>query len=144
MPTLVERALRLWVEPVPDDDAALSAFRTVYTDPLDVNGAPTSLHALVDRARMLQGAIEGLQHQIDERCEAPGRRAFAFRLAGRHTGPLATPLGVVAPSGREVEMAGMDIFVVDEDADRVIGVWAVADFLGLLVQAGAVDLVTPG
>ena len=66
--------------------------------------------------------------------------AFAVRIGGRLVGPLATPLGELAPTGREVEVAGMDIFVVDEDADRVIGVWAIADDLGLLLQADAMTL----
>jgi hypothetical protein len=96
---------------------------------------------LVDRARMMQRAFEGLRHHIDERVEAPGRRAFAFRISGRHVGPLVTPLGEIAATGRVIEVAGMDIFLVDDDADRVTGVWAVADYLGLLMQAGVVQLL---
>ena len=34
---------------------------------------------------------------------------------------------------------GMDIFVVDDEAERVTGVWAIADFLDLLMQAGAIE-----
>ena len=37
---------------------------------------------------------------------------------------------------------GMDIFVVDEEAERVTGDWAIADFLDLLMQASAVELAT--
>jgi hypothetical protein len=36
----------------------------------------------------------------------------------------------------------MDIFLVDEDAGIVTGVWAIADYLGLLVQADAVRLTS--
>jgi hypothetical protein len=130
------RALRLWGQPLPPGDAALAAFRTVYTDPVDVNGVTTPLQVLVDRARMLQQALDGLRHQVNERFEAPGRIAFAFRMSGRHAGPLETPLGTIAATGREVHIDGMDIFVVDVDADRVTGIFAIADYLGVLIRLG--------
>jgi SnoaL-like polyketide cyclase len=139
MSQLVARALHLWSEPLPEGAAALALFRTVYTDPLDVNGESTALQVLVDRARMMQCALAGLRHEINERIDAPGRQAFAFRITGRHVGPLETPLGEIAATGRELHVDGMDIFLVDDEADRVIGVWAIADFLGLLMQAGAVE-----
>ncbi len=139
MSRLVDRALRLWTEPIPEGDAAVAAFGTVYTDPLDVNGESTALQVLVDRARMLQGALQGLRHDIKERIEAPGRHAFAFQLSGRHVGPLETPLGEIPATGRQLTMKGMDIFVVDDEADRVTGVWAIADLLDVLIQAGVVE-----
>jgi hypothetical protein len=132
MSQLVDRALRLWGGPLPEGDAALAAFRTVYTDPLEVNGVPTALQTLVDRARMLQRALHGMSHRIKERVEAPGRQAFAFQIVGRHVGPLTTPLGEVAATDRELRLDGMDIFLVDDGSDRVTGVWAVADYLDLL------------
>jgi hypothetical protein len=141
---LLERALRLWTDPLPEGDAAIAAFRTVYSDPLDVNGESTALGVVVDRARMLQGAFEGLRHHIKERFEAPGRQAFAFQLIGRHVGPLETPLGVIAATGRELTLNGMDIFVVDDEAQLVTGVWAVTDLLDVVVQAGVEVSTTPG
>jgi SnoaL-like polyketide cyclase len=139
MTPLVDRALRLWSEPLPEGDAAVAAFRTVYTDPLDVNGAATALQVLVDRARMLQRALEGIDVHIKERFEAPGRQAFAFRITGHHVGPLETPLGEIAAAGRVLTLDGIDIFLVDDDGDRVTGVWAIADFLDVLIQAGVLD-----
>ena len=137
--SLVDRALCLWSEPLPEGDAAVAAFRTVYSDPLDVNGESTALQVLVDRARRLQRAFQGTRHRIKEWFEAPGRQAFAFQITGRHVGPLETPLGEIAPTGRELKLEGMDIFVVDDEADRVTGVWAIADFLDLLIQAGVLE-----
>jgi hypothetical protein len=142
MSQFVNRALRLWGEPLPEGDAALALFRTVYTDPLDVNGESTPLQVLLDRARMMGDAFEGLQHQVLEQFDAPGRLAFAFKITGRQTGPLETPLGQLAPTGLDVEVSGMDIFIIDEEIDRVAGVWALADYLGLLIRAGAVQQLT--
>ena len=140
MTDLVDRALALWSTPLPPEgEAALAAFRSVYTDPLAVNGSSTPLRVLVDRARMMQGALEDLRHDIYERCETPGRRAFAFRILGRHVGPFATPLGEVPATGRPVELTGMDILLVDEEEGRITGVWATADYLRLLMQMDAID-----
>lgn len=55
------------------------------------------------------------------------------------TGTLETPLGPLAPTGRQLRIAGMDIFVVADG--RGAGVRAVADHLGLLIQAQAVELI---
>jgi hypothetical protein len=138
MPTIVERALRLWTEPVPAVDAGVAAFRTVYADPLVVNGLETPLVELVERARMLQRAIEPLHQEVFEEFDALDRAAFAFRLYGRHVGPLATPLGDLAATGQELEMRGMDIFEVDKDC--IVAVWAVADWLTSLSAVGGVTL----
>jgi SnoaL-like polyketide cyclase len=136
---ITTRALALWGQPVPDGQGGIDAFRALYTEPVTVNGTDTDLGVLVDRARMLQGALSDLHHDVHEVVATPGRRAFAFTITGRHTGPLTTPLGEVPASGAAVAVTGLDIFTVDEDADRVTAIWAVADWLGLLVQAGAVS-----
>ena len=121
MVDLIDRALRLWSDPVPVGDKGLAAFRTVYTDPLRVNGVPAALVVLVERARMLQRALDPSSHEVFEQFDSPGRCAFVFRLYGRHVGPL----GDVAATGQVVEMRGMDIFEIDDG--RVGGVWAIAD-----------------
>ena len=138
MAAIVERALRLWIQPVPSADDGVAAFRTVYADPLVVNGIETPLVELVERARILQRALEPLNCEIFEQFDAPGRAAFAFRLYGRHVGPLATPLGELAATGRELEMRGMDIFEVDDGS--IIAVWAVADWLTPLSAVGGLAL----
>ena len=139
MAHVVDRALRLWTSPPGPD--AITEFRTVYADPVEVNGASAPVHVLVDRARMLHTAFEGLRHELLERMDAPDRSAIAFRLSGRHAGPLTTPLGDVAPSGEVLDVLGLDILLIADD--RVTGVWAVADWLDLLIQANGVALVGP-
>jgi hypothetical protein len=137
----VDRALRLWSEPLSEGEDALLAFRLVYVDPLEVNGAQTALRELVDRARMLQRALAGLQAEILERFDTPERSAFAFRLSGVHVGRLTTPLGDVAPTGQPLHLLGMDIVAIRQD--RVSAVWAITDYLGLLIRANAVNLANP-
>ena len=142
MATIVERAMRLWSEPVPADAAAaVAAFGSVYADPVTVNGAPTPLSALVARARMMQAAFGTLSAEVQEVVEGEGHVAFAFRLSGRHVGPFPTPLGTAAPSGRPFTVQAMDVFLVRDD--RVERIWALADQLDLLAQSGAAVLA-PG
>jgi hypothetical protein len=46
----LEALLRLWTDPLPEDDSAEDAFRAMYADPVTVNGA-TLLVATVPRLR---------------------------------------------------------------------------------------------
>ena len=136
MNPVIDRALPLWAGPIPTDDAAaVAAFGQVYADPVMVNGEPSALLTLVNRARMLQGAFDELHHELVSDLDTGDRCAFAFRLSGRHVGPLATPLGAIPPTGRHLTVTGMDIFVLRDGL--VAEIWAVADMLGLLIATGA-------
>jgi hypothetical protein len=53
MAPLVDRLLRLWREPIGGQVAAEAAFRTLYADPVPVNGVPLTAADLVARARSL-------------------------------------------------------------------------------------------
>ena len=138
MNDLLERALALWRDPLPPGEAALHAFRSVYADPVVVNGSPTDLQPLVDRARMLQTALSDVAFEVHDVVEAAGRLAFAFTITGRHSGTFVTPLGATPASGAAVSLTGLDIMTVDQHAGRVTAVWAVADWLTLARDIGAV------
>src|SRR5438477_244732 len=105
---LLERLLPLWAQPVDSRDDAVAAFRTVYADPVVVNGAEMPIADLVSRARSLQQAFDGLDMEILDTVEAPGRVVVAFLIRGRHVGPFASPLGTVAPTQRAVEVRTID------------------------------------
>ncbi|OHV31780.1 MULTISPECIES: ester cyclase [Pseudofrankia] len=141
MTNLISNLMRLWSQPLPtDDDAAEAAFRQLYTDPVTINGAKTTAVDLVVRARALQGAFEGLAHELVDRVEAPGKIVIGFYLRGRHTGPYPTPLGIVAPTGLPIEVRTTDILTVTDGL--VSDVWVVSEELGLLTQLGAVALAS--
>jgi hypothetical protein len=142
MMDIVERVLRLWAEPPPDGDDAVVAFRQAYADPVRVNGSPIPVAELVDRARRLHAAFEGLQLETLARVDAPEHIAIAHRHRGRHVGPLATPLGDVAASGRMLESLAIDILTIEDDL--VTEIWVVGDELGRLLQLDAVALTPPG
>ena len=96
------------------------------------------MQVLAGRARMLQSAIDGIRHDLHDFISTPGRRAFAFTITGRHGGTLTSPLGDVAATGRDVSVTGIDIFTIDEATQQVTAIWAVADWLGLLLKLGVI------
>jgi predicted ester cyclase len=141
MTSFLDRLLQLWVTPLPEGDAATAAFREFYADPVLVNGTELPTSGLVDRARAVQGAFDGLRAELLDAVEAPERMVIAFVMTGRQVGPLATPLGTVPPTGRTVRIRTIDVLTVVDG--RVTRVWVVADELGLLQQLDAVSLNAP-
>jgi hypothetical protein len=135
---LLERLLPLWTQPVDSRDDAVAAFRTVYADPVVVNGAEMTVADLAGRARSLQQAFDGLGMEILDTVEASGRVVVAFLMRGRHVGPFVSPLGTVTPTGREIEVRTIDVLVVRDGLVRAI--WVVSDDLGLLRQLDAAKL----
>lgn len=135
---LVESLLALWRNPPLDDTDALAAFRALYTDPVDVNGTALSAADLLDRARALHRAYSDLRHELLDVVTAPGRLVVAFVMHARHTGPLPTPLGTVAPTRRTVAIRTIDVLTVVDG--RIAAVCVVGDELGTLRGLDAVTL----
>jgi ketosteroid isomerase-like protein len=134
--------LDLWTSPPDDDVEAAAAFRRLYTDPVLVNGAPLTALDLVARARALRDTLEDPRREVLEVVEDGDKVAVAFRLTGRHVGPLGTQLGPVAPSGRTLTMRVIDVLTLE--GGRIARIEMVADELAALRQADAVALVPPG
>jgi hypothetical protein len=142
-PDLVARLMSLWSTPLPGDDArALAAFAEIYTDPVDVNGTTTALVDLLARGRAVQRAYTGIGHRLLERVDAPGRLVVAFRLLATHTGPLETPLGTIAATGRAVEIRVVDVLTLT--GERVSAITMVADELTALHRLGVLTLAEAG
>ncbi len=139
-PVDVAGLLALWTEPLPADDlAARAAFARFYTDPVSVNGADVSVAAMVERARALQAAFTDRRNTILDAVTTADRLVVAFELRVRHVGPLRTPLGEVAATGREVVTRAIDVLVRTADG-RISAAHVVSDELGLLTQLDAVRL----
>jgi hypothetical protein len=134
MSALVDQILALWLDP-PDSDAdGEAAFRRCYTDPVPVNGTPLTAADLLIRARGLHTAFSGITMELLSTAETDDRIALAFVMRGRHTGPLATPLGTIEATGRPVENRTIDLLTIS--GGKVSAVWVVADELGVLSQLG--------
>ncbi|MGY1594104.1 ester cyclase [Geodermatophilus sp. SYSU D00708] len=135
----VQRLLRLWSDPLPDDPAA--AFRELYADPVRVNGVPVAVEDLVTRARAVQGTFDRLHADVLAVVDGGAQVAVAFRMSGRQVGPWTTTAGVLEPTGRELVLRVVDVLTVD--GGRITEVVMVADELGALTALDAVALVPP-
>ena len=135
---VLDRLLELWARPPAEGDEGLRAFRDVYADPVRLNGVDVPVQELVERARLLHAAFELLGFQVLYRVDAPGQIGVAHLQRARHVGPLPTPLGVIPPTGRVVEVRAIDLLTIVEG--RVSALWVVSDELGRLLQLGAVAL----
>jgi len=136
----LERLLSLWTEPLPDEARAIEAFREFYADPVLVNGSPITAAGLVARARAQQVAFSDVRLQLLERVESADKLVIVFVQRARHTGPLQTPLGEVAPTGHWMERQIIDVLTVRQGV--VTEVRVVGDELGSLVRLGALKLAT--
>ena len=138
----VEKLLRLWTDPLPqDDEAAADAFRRVYADPVTVNGARLSAADMVTRARVMQAALAEPEREVLAVVESGDAVALAFRLAGRHVGPLDTPIGRLPASGAHIDLHVIDVLSLADG--RISAIWMVGDWLGALAPAGLVQVSTP-
>jgi uncharacterized protein YndB with AHSA1/START domain len=143
VPFDVERLLRLWTDPLPEDDAtAAEAFRQLYTDPVTANGAPLTAGDLVGRARTMQAALERPEREVLGVADAGDVVAVAFRLAGRHVGPLDTPAGRLPASGVRLDLRIIDLLTLTDG--RVSAIRMVADWLSALAPAGLVHVPSDG
>jgi len=134
---LVTRLLHLW-DDVPEGEAAVAAFRELYTDPVRINGADMTVEQLVQRAQRTAAALAGRTTQVLSQVSAGNRTAVAFRMSGRHVGPLDTPLGPVPATGQVLTVDVMDLLVLTDG--RISEIFMTADYLGALGRAGAVRL----
>jgi ketosteroid isomerase-like protein len=137
---LVTRLFSIWDDVPADDDAAETAFRALYTDPVRINGTAVPIAQLVRRARTMSAALEARTTELLSQVTTGDRTAVAFRMHGRHVGPIDTPLGPVAGEGRPVSMQVIDLLTVREG--RISEIWMVADLLGMLASTGAVRVAT--
>ena len=139
MPFDVERMLRLWTDPLPEDDgAAAAAFRELYADPVTVNGTPLTAVDLVARARTMQRALDRPEREVQAVVDGGGVVAIAFRLAWVQVGPLETSAGRLPPTGERIDLRIIDILSLTDG--RISQIWMVADWLAALAAAGAIQV----
>ena len=131
MKALAEKAIAAFGDPARRDDY----FELLYHDDVVLHGyAPEPLTPKSTVKAFYAQIFEGFPdaHVVVEQSLAEGDRlALGFRFAGTHDG---TFMGVPA-TGRPVDVPGMTILRFE--GGRCVERWAVADFLSVLVQIGA-------
>ena len=134
---LVTRLFSLW-DDVPQGEAAVAAFRELYADPVRINGVDMTVEQLAERAQRTAAALEGRSTQVLSQVSTGDRTAVAFRMTGRHVGPIDTPLGPVPATGQVLVLDVIDVLLVTDG--RISEIFMTADYLGALGRAGAVEL----
>jgi hypothetical protein len=86
----------------------------------------------------VQKALERPEREVLSVIDAGASVAVAFLLAGRQVGPLQTPAGPVAPTGRWVGVQIIDVLTLTDG--RISDIRMVADWLGALATVGAVHV----
>ena len=130
----MERQLfELWSVPPDEHGDPVAAFGRLYADPVIINGTAMSVADLVARARALHEAYTDHVIDVVDVVEAPGKLTVAFRHRARHTGPWATPLGEIAPTGRTVTGLGIDVLTLDATG-QITAIWVLADELQRILQ----------
>ena len=135
----LRQLLELWSTPPHGDEAAAHAMRSMYADPVVINGISTTVADLVTRARSLADALENVSRDVIDVFRSENKVAVAFRMRGIHAGPLVTSAGVLAPTGKGLTLRVIDILTLKDGL--ITEVVMVADELGALNNIGAVALV---
>lgn len=113
--------------------------RSMYADPVVINGVSTAVVDLVTRARSLAGAIGNVSGELIDVFRSGNKVAVAFRIRGAHVGPLATSAGVLAATGEDLTLRVIDILTLQDGL--ITEVVMVADEVGALNNIRAVELV---
>ncbi len=77
-----------------------------------------------------------LRVTIEDQVAEGDKVVTRWTVQGTNTQPVTTPFGSIAPTGKQISMTGMDIHRVD--GGKVVETWSDADYLGLMLQIGAV------
>ena len=133
----IDALLDLWATPFPDsDEEAAERVRTMYTDPVTINGVPMSAAQLAARARMVQGTFD----PATTRCSTWSRPATRSR--SRSGWAVSTSVrsrrrsGILPGTGERLDVRVIDILTLTDG--RISNIWMCADELGALVSADAV------
>jgi steroid delta-isomerase-like uncharacterized protein len=81
---------------------------------------------------MLRSGFPDFQAIVEDLLAAEDKVVLRFTFRGTHQGEF---MGV-APTGKQVTMAGIDIFRVADD--KIVELWGQEDMLGMMQQIGAI------
>jgi hypothetical protein len=131
LPLVLQRMLELWNGGA-DDPAA------VYASGCTLDGGPTTFEPdeVAVEIASLRAAFPDLRFVVDETFSAGARHVLKMRAAGSHSGaPFRTEIGIAAPSGRPVEMRGIEVFEIKDEL--IVDVWVGWNFAQLYAGLGA-------
>jgi hypothetical protein len=90
--------------------------------------------AIVERVQRVHAASADFQHVVVDRIDDGTRTALLLSHRGVHVGPLPTPLGTIAPTGKYLTRQLVEF--ITHHSERLVDATAIADDLDRLRQAG--------
>jgi predicted ester cyclase len=112
-------------------------FETVMHRELDMNSPFAQLHSAAEWVGLAQAfatAAPGCSHTIVDVLQDGARIAIQGVWTGMHTGPLATPMGEVAATGRQITLPFCTVVTLRDGRLATANVYL--DQLGMLTQLG--------
>jgi len=104
----IDRLMRLWDGPIPQDDLAFGA---VYADPVTINGAKVTIAELAAMARELHASLHDQSRTVLEHVTHGEKITVVFTLRGTR-------------DGRPVELLVIDLLTIAHGV--ITNVWAVS------------------
>ena len=101
-------------------------------DAIDEIYVPEYVDETREELLQLREAFPDQRFDVERELIADGAVVLCLRWHGTHLGSFASPLGVIAPTGRRFSTHGIEIFDVRDD--RVVSVRTAWNFASLVAQ----------
>ena len=138
----IEALLDLWTRLPVDPAEAAAVFRTLYTDPVIVNGATLGADDLVVRATRCSGPSPRSAGRCSTSATPATRWPWRSGSPDARSGRWGTAAGVLPPTGQDIALRVIDILTLTDG--RISEITMVADELGALAAVGAARLIGDG
>jgi len=99
-------------------------------------GTPPGPGATKQFITIIHAAFPDLRFVTEDLIAEGDRVVVRATVRGTHNGVFPTPIGIIAPTGKQVTMTGIIIFRIA--GGKVAEEWVNRDMLGLLQQLGAI------
>ena len=128
---LAERGMEIFHQGNLDELEDVIAWDAEFTMPGVALKGPAQLRQLLDGYRT---AFPDINHTVVNTVESGDQFAWEIEVAGTHTGPMVTPAGEIAPTGKKVVWKSVDVIGT---ADGKVTSWHVYfDQVAVLAQLG--------
>ena len=110
----------------------LGAADHLYAEDLKVNDQPYGPDDVRATILRLRTAFPDMSFKIEQQFVVHDRVVTRLTQSGTHEGPLETPIGTIAPTGKRFTITGIEIHRIA--GGKVAEAWVEFDMLGLLRQ----------
>ena len=114
-------------------DEVLDADFVCY-DPNSESGAVRGANTIKEEIEWFRNAVPDLTYTVEDQVAEGEKVVSRYTASGTHQGEFFG----VAPTGKRIEMSGIQIDRFDEESGKMVEEWPEYDMLGAMKQMGAV------